>query len=237
LTAINARAADTLHNGGMYFHDRHDAGRQLAKALTRYRDQPDGLVLGLPRGGALVAYEVAHALRLPMDLMIVRKLGAPGHAELAIGAIGEGGHAILNQDVIKSLGVTEAAIRQIVAAETAEIARRVQLYRHGAPTPSLTGRTVILVDDGCATGADMRAAVLAAAAHKPKRLVVAVPVVSGPAHNLLVQSAPFTAYEVVSLAAPSPFYSVGQYYGDFHQCSDQEVLDLMIEARKEQHHD
>lgn len=221
----------------MYFHDRHEAGRQLAKALDRYRDEPKGLVLGLPRGGVPVAYEVARALSLPLNVMIVRKLGAPGHKEVAIGAIDEDGKSVLNADIIARLGVSESQLQRLIAAEGAEVARRAELYRRDAAMPALSDRTVILVDDGCATGADMRAAVMAAAARHPKRLVAAAPVMSAPAHDLLVQSAPFAAYEVVSLASPSPFYSVGRHYGDFHQYSDQEVLDLMAEARKEQHHD
>lgn len=159
-----------------HFRDRTDAGKQLAAMLTAYAHQPNVLVLGLPRGGVPVAYEVARALDVPLDILIVRKLGVPGEAELAMGAIASGGVRVLNGEVVESLGITDATIDAVAAEEQRELARRERRYRGDRPVPQVRGRTVILVDDGIATGATMRAAIAAVRQQEPSHVVVAVPV-------------------------------------------------------------
>src|SRR5438874_405365 len=158
--------------------DRYDAGRQLAERLRTYKDRPDALVLALPRGGVPVGYEVAEALNAPLDVFLVRKLGVPGHEELAMGAIATGGVVVLNRDVVEGLRIPERVLRDVAAEEARELARRERAYRDGRPAPDVSGRTVILVDDGLATGSTMRAAAEAVRKQGPARVVVAVPVAS-----------------------------------------------------------
>ena len=213
----------------MLFRDRTEAGRLLADRLGAYADRPDVLVLALPRGGVPVGYEVARALHAPLDVFLVRKLGAPGHGELAMGAIASGGVRVLNEGVVRGLGVTPEEIDAAAAAEQRELERRERAYRGGRPPLDVRGRTVILVDDGLATGSTMRAAVEALRRLGPARIVVAVPV-----------GAPETCEEfhaeaddVVCARTPDPFYAVGLWYGDFSQTTDEEVRELLERAAGE----
>jgi predicted phosphoribosyltransferase len=208
------------------FRDRVDAGRVLARKLDRYRGRPDLLVLALPRGGVPVGFEVARELGAPLDVFVVRKLGMPGHEEYAIGAIASGGVRIINEEAITAFGVTDDEIEAVTAAESAELERRERRYRDGRPPPEIAGKTVILVDDGLATGSTMRAAVEALREEGPARLVVAVPT-----------AAPETCHEIgrlvddmVCAMTPEPFYAVGLWYDDFGQTTDEEVHDLLALA-------
>jgi putative phosphoribosyl transferase len=205
------------------FHDRTEAGRRLAAKLERYANRTDVLVLGLPRGGVPVAYEVAQALRAPLDVFVVRKLGVPGHEELAVGAIATGGIRVLNEDVIEDLGLTEQDLDAIAARELRELKRREQLFRGDRPLPRIKGRVVILVDDGLATGSTMRAAIAAVRQQAPARIVVAVPV-AAQATCIEIRR---EADETVCAETPEPFYAVGLWYVDFAQTTDQEVHDLL----------
>ena len=205
------------------FRDRADAGRMLARELERYRGAPGLIVVGLPRGGVPVGFEVAHALGAPLDVLVVRKLGAPGQEELAFGAIAGGGVQVLNDDVVAELGLGEDAIARAVGNETAELARREQLYRGDRGPLDVTGRTVILVDDGLATGATMRVAALALRAQAPRRLVIAVPVATARTCKELRADAD----EVVCAHTPRPFLAVGAWYEDFGQTTDDEVRALL----------
>jgi putative phosphoribosyl transferase len=205
------------------FADRREAGRALAARLRQYAGRDDVLVLALPRGGVPVAYEVAEALGAPLDLFLVRKLGTPGHEELAMGAIASGGVRVLNNDVISWYGVPPAAIDAVARAEQRELERREQAYRDGRQALLLAGRTVILVDDGLATGYTMRAAVEAVRQSKPTRVVVAVPV--GSAETC--QEFSVVADEIVCGRTPESFRAVGQWYRDFDQTSDDEVRQLL----------
>ncbi|HUO40415.1 MAG TPA: phosphoribosyltransferase [Mycobacterium sp.] len=205
------------------FSDRREAGRVLADALDDYRDKPDVLVLGLPRGGVPVAWEVAAALRAPLDVLIVRKLGAPRWEELALGALSGGGGVVLNDEVITSLRISEEQLNLVIARETAELARREVAYRGERASVELSGKTVILVDDGIATGASMLAAVAAVRSADPARIVVAVPVAPPSAQRQLRA----VADEVVCVTVPPSFLAVGEYYGDFSQTSDDEVRTLL----------
>jgi erythromycin esterase-like protein/predicted phosphoribosyltransferase len=209
------------------FADRHHAGRVLAKKLAHYRGRPNLLVLALPRGGVAVGFEVARALQAPLDIFVVRKLGVPGHEEYAMGAIASGGVRVMTP--LSGLTVSPEAVAEVVAREQAELVRREQLYRSQRPAVSLAGRTVIVVDDGLATGATMRAAVLAIRKQHPARLVVAVPVGAGDT----CQSLRGEADEVVCAAMPEPFRAVGLWYEKFPQASDDEVRTLLEEARLE----
>jgi len=186
----------------LLFADRVEAGRQLALKLTPYADRPDVIVLGLPRGGVVVAAEVARALEAPLDVMIVRKLGVPGQAELAMGAIASGGVRILNHEVIAAYGISREAIERETESEWHELQRRERAYRGGRPPLDLGGRIVVVVDDGLATGATMRAAVAAVWALRPTRVVIAVPVAAAQACDIL---APLVD-EVICLSVPEPFY-------------------------------
>jgi predicted phosphoribosyltransferase len=212
----------------MLFEDRLDAGRQLARKLTGYANRPDTIVLALPRGGVPVAYAVATELRLPLDVFIVRKLGAPGHEEYAIGAIATGGVRILNQNAIRMLGLPMDAVERQERREREELARREKQYRGERPAPQLSGRTVVLVDDGLATGSTMRAAAAALRQQGVARIVVAVPV--APASTC--REFESEADEVVCAVTPEPFYAVGQWYRDFSQTSDAEVEELLDRARR-----
>ncbi|WP_107852987.1 phosphoribosyltransferase [Oceanimonas marisflavi] len=209
------------------FADRHQAGVELARELVRLRHKckwPAPLiVLALPRGGVPVAAPVAGALPAPLDLMMVRKLGCPGHPELAMGAVASGGVHFLNHCLIRQLGISQYQIEQTLHQEQRELARRENKYRHQRPPLALAGKTVILVDDGLATGATMRVAIEATLAHHPDRVLVAVPV--GPA-DTIAELAPLVD-RVCCLSTPHPFFSVGQGYRDFPQVDDAEVMALM----------
>lgn len=209
------------------FEDRHHAGRVLAAKLAHYLGRADLLVLALPRGGVAVGFEVAHALQAPLDIFVVRKLGVPGHEEYAMGAIASGGVRVMTR--LPGLTVSPEAVAEVVAREQAELVRREQLYRGQRPAVSLAGRLVIVVDDGLATGATMRAAVLAIRQQHPARLVVAVPVGAGNTCKSLRGEAD----EVICAATPEPFCAVGRWYEKFPQASDDEVRTLLEEARRE----
>jgi len=208
------------------FPDRLQAGRLLAAELRSYRGRDDVLVLGLPRGGVPVACEVAEALGAEVDLMIVRKLGTPGQEELAMGAIASGGIRVLNAVIIASLGISERAIEQVAARESREVERREQAYRGNRPRPAVAGKCVILVDDGVATGATMRAGIAGLRQQRPARIVVAVPVAPPDTVALLKAEAD----ELVCLATPEPFFAIGYFYRDFPQMSDEEVKNLLARA-------
>ena len=209
------------------FYDRREAGRQLAAKLEIFAERDGVIVLALPRGGVPVAYEIAEFLHAPLDLMLVRKLGVPGHEELALGAIALPDICVFNHDVIRSAGVAEEDIDRVVAEESIELMRRNRLYRGGEPPPNLKDHIVILVDDGVATGATMHAAVIAVQQQQPFRIVVAVPVASQEAYEALTRQAD----EVICLHAPAFFLGVGRFYEDFGQTSDEEVLALLEKAR------
>jgi putative phosphoribosyl transferase len=212
------------------FDDRREGGRALAALLHAYAGQPDVRVLALPRGGVPVGYEVARALGAPLDVFLVRKLGAPSYGELAMGAIADGGVRVLNPSVISRLGISEEDIERVAAAEAQELARRARRYRHGREPTQVRGKTVILVDDGLATGSTMRAAVAALRQQGPRRLVVAVPVAAASTCEALVEEVD----EVACATTPEPFYAVGQWYRDFEQTDDEEVHALLALAAQEQ---
>jgi predicted phosphoribosyltransferase len=207
----------------MPYRDRSEAGRLLAQSLQHYRNQPGTLVLALPRGGVPVAFEVARALNVPLDIFIVRKLGVPGQEELAMGALASGGIPVLNYSLIREANISQAVVDETIAHESEEIQRRETHYRGGTPMCDVGGKTVILVDDGLATGATMAAAVTAIRRKNPARVVVAVP--TAPAETCADLRS--TADEVVCLEEPEPFYSVGQSYEDFRQTTDEEVVELL----------
>jgi predicted phosphoribosyltransferase len=212
----------------MLFQDRFEAGRLLASKLRSFANRPDTVVLALPRGGVPVGFEVANALNVPLDVFVVRKLGVPGHEELAMGAIASGGIRVLNEDVVRTAGIPDEVIDAVTTEEERELERRERDYREGRPPVDVQGRTVILVDDGLATGSSMRVAVLALRRKRPAQIVVAVPV-----------GAPTTCAEfesevdqTVCAVTPEPFQSVGQWYWDFSQTSDAEVCDLLRQAAR-----
>jgi predicted phosphoribosyltransferase/dienelactone hydrolase len=208
------------------FRDRIEAGRVLARLLTHYAGADNVLVLGLPRGGVPVAFEVAQALGAPLDLFIVRKLGVPGQPELAMGAIGTGGVRVLNEELVKVIGVPAAAIDAVTEREARELERREQAYRDGRPAPDVDGRVVILVDDGLATGATMRAAIAALRRRHAARIVVAVPTAARETCEAMRRDAD----EVVCAMTPEPFHAVGLWYDDFSETSDDEVRELLRRA-------
>lgn len=208
------------------FQNRTDAGRQLASVLGRYAGRNDVVVLGLPRGGVPVAYEIATALESPLDVFIVRKLGLPGHEEFGIGAIASGGTRVVDESVLQAYGVDAETLDRITTKELRELERRERLYRDGRPFPTLEDRIVILVDDGLATGSTMRAAVAALREKDPREIVIAVPV--GARETCSAMRA--MADEVVCLETPEPFYAVGLWYVDFEQTDDEEVHELLERA-------
>jgi putative phosphoribosyl transferase len=214
------------------FRDRSEAGRQLAARLAHYADHPDVLVLALPRGGVPVGYEVARALHVPMDVFIVRKLGVPGHEELAMGAVASGGVRVLNDQVVRGLGIPDYVIDAVAGWELQELERRERLYRGQRPPPDVRGKTVILVDDGLATGSTMLAAVRALHQLGPARIVVAVPVASPDTCELLKSEVD----EVVCAVTPEPFYAVGLWYQNFSQTTDEEVRELLEQSASEVAH-
>jgi predicted phosphoribosyltransferase len=197
----------------------------LAAKLAHHRDQPDVLVLALPRGGVPVAYEVARALRVPLDVFLVRKLGVPGHEELAMGAVATGSVRVLNQEVVDGLHIPEDVIEAVAARELEELKRRERLYRDGRPAPDVQGRIVILIDDGLATGTTMRAALQALRQQQPARITVAVPTASRDTCEALKTEVD----EVVCAMMPEPFFAVGQWYEDFAQTTDDEVRRLLAQ--------
>jgi predicted phosphoribosyltransferase len=210
------------------FRDRRDAGRVLAQQLAAYANRPDVIVLALPRGGVPVAYEVAKALHAPLDVFLVRKLGVPGHEEYAMGAIASGGVRVLNEEVVEGLGIPQFRIEAAAAREEQELARRESAYRGDRPPPDVKGRTVILVDDGLATGASMQAAIMALRRLQPARIVVAVPTAAPDTCEQMRAAAD----EVICATTPEPFRAVGLWYEDFSQTSDEEVSALLAQARK-----
>jgi predicted phosphoribosyltransferase len=207
----------------MLFQDRFEAGRFLASKLRHLANRPDVVVLALPRGGVPVGYEVAKALNAPLDVFVVRKLGVPGHPELAMGAIASGGIRVLNKDVVRRLGIPDYMIDKIAAEEQKELERREQDYRGDRPPLDVKGRTVILVDDGLATGSSMRVAALALRNKNPAQIIVAVPVAAASTCSELKSEAD----QVVCAVTPEPFWAVGQWYRDFSQTTDEEVRDLL----------
>lgn len=211
------------------FRDRRDAGRVLAQELTAYAGRSDVIVLALPRGGVPVAYEVALALNAPLDIFIVRKLGLPGHEELAIGAIASGGVRVLNEDIIHALNIPEAMINRVAQQELQELGRREQLYRGDRPMLDVQDKTVILIDDGLATGASMRAAVSGVRTQHPARIVIAVPTAAPETCNAFE----FEVDEIVCAMTPEPFLGVGKWYENFSQITDEEVHTLLEEASRQ----
>lgn len=211
------------------FRDRRDAGKKLAQALSHYADRSDVTILALPRGGVPVAYEVALALSAPLDIFIVRKLGLPGREELAIGAIGSGGVRVLNDDVVRILNVPQEVINIVVQREREELQRRERIYRGDRSGPEVHDRTVILIDDGLATGASMRAAVIGVRAQQPARIVIAVPT----AAREVCDAFQFNVDEMVCLTTPEPFYGVSRWYEVFSQVDDEEVRALLEEANRQ----
>jgi putative phosphoribosyl transferase len=210
------------------FADRRDAGRQLGAKLAGYAGDPTVLVLGLPRGGVPVAYEVAEALGAPLDVLVVRKLGVPGHRELAMGAIASGGLRVVNIDVVKALGILPAAVESVAEREALEMERQQRTYRGSAMLPQLFGRKIIVVDDGLATGSTMRAAVGALRRSSPARIIVAVPVAAAETVRRLGEEAD----SVVCLIAPPDFRAVSMWYDDFSQTTDEEVRELLESAAR-----
>lgn len=211
----------------MFFTDRHDAGRKLAQSLERFR-KANPIVLGLPRGGIPVAYEVAQSLHAPLDVFIVRKLGVPGHVELAMGAIASGGVRVLNEDVIQIYHIQQEVIEYVTAQEREKLELYEREFRGDLPPPDVRERTTILIDDGLATGSTMRAAVEALRQLMPSKIVVAVPVAAAATCELLAREVD----ESVCLLTPEPFYAVGSWYRNFSQTSDEEVRSLLRLAER-----
>jgi putative phosphoribosyl transferase len=211
------------------FENRRLAGKVLAEKLGAYADRDDVIVLGLPRGGVPVAFEVAQFLRAPLDVFIVRKLGVPGQEELAFGAIAAGGERFLNYGLVRALGITQPMIERITERETAELQRRDLLYRASLPPVEIRGRTVVIVDDGLATGATMQVAVEALKRNEPREIVVAVPIGS---RKTCADFAAKVDVLCVCAVTPEPFYGVGAWYEDFSQTTDEEVRQLLDEARR-----
>ena len=214
------------------FRDRRHAGGVLAQLLAGYANRSGVIVLALPRGGMPVAYEVAKALHAPLDVFVVRKLGVPGHEEYAMGAIASGGVRVLNDEIVRRLGIPDAAVDAVARSEQSELERRERLFRAGRPPPDARGRTVILVDDGLATGSTMLAAVRAVRAQQPARIVVAVPTAAAETCAQLRSEAD----EVVCATTPEPFRAVGMWYDDFSQTSDEEVRELLARAEQDAAH-
>lgn len=220
---MNRSGGFVSHTSARTFRDRQDAGRALAEQLTDYRDNGDVLVLGLARGGVPVGWEVAAALHAPLDVLLVRKLGVPRWPELAMGALASGGGVIMNDDVVADLQISDDAVQAAIIRETAELHRREQAYRGDRPDLDLRGRTVLLIDDGIATGASMLAAVRAVQTGDPTATVVGVPVGPASACRKIAQEAD----QVVCVTTPVHFDAVGQAYLDFHQVDDDEVRRLL----------
>jgi predicted phosphoribosyltransferase len=214
------------------FTNRREAGKELAQRLSKYANDSDTIVLALPRGGVPVAYEVALALKAPLDVFVVRKLGLPGREELAIGAIASGGIRILNEDIINALAIDQAVIDSVTEREREELERREQQYRGNRPAPDVHEHIAILIDDGLATGASMLAAVHGLSTQHPSRIVVAVPAAAPQAIDLLRKEVD----EIVAVISPDPFEGVGKWYEDFSQTADEEVRLLLELAYKQLRH-
>ena len=213
------------------YEDRFEAGRRLAGMLSAYAHRTDVVVLALPRGGVPVGFEVAMALGAPLDVFVVRKLGVPGHEELAMGAIASGGVRVLDSNVVQLADVSEEDVQRITAIEQRELARRERRYRGDRPFPDVRGKTAILIDDGLATGSTMRAAVAALRQEGPSKIVVAVPV----AAPEVCAAFRTVADEIFCASTPAPFHAVGLWYEDFTQTTDDEVRDLLERAQRRQH--
>lgn len=211
----------------MIFQNRADAGRQLAQRLMQFADRDDVLVLGVPRGGVVVAYEVAATLHAPLDVLLARKLGVPGHEELAFGAVAIGGGRYLDDDTVRSLGISDEQVERVTQHVYAELDRRAELYRGNQPPPSISHKVIILVDDGIATGASVFAAIEVLRRAHPAKLILAVPV--APRATWLWLRTLVDAFVVVDL--PEPFGAVGAFYRDFTQVEDHEVVDLLRRAK------
>lgn len=214
--------------GERLFRDRTDAGRRLAARLERYRDE-EPLVLALPRGGVPVGFEIARALGAPLDVFISRKLGAPGQPELGIGAVAQGGMRVLNERIVRRLGIPEDYLEHITRRERAEVERRLRLLRGDRPEPEVRGRTAILVDDGLATGVTAMAAIAALKSRSPRRIVLAVPVCAAPTAKMMRME----VEDLVSLQTPEDLYAIGFWYEDFEQVPDETVISLLERARRE----
>lgn len=212
----------------MLFRDRVDAGKQLAQRLIGYKDKPETIVLGLPRGGVVTAYEVARILDLPLDIIVSRKIGAPHNQELAVAAIAEDGSIIINDQLMNDLGLQLDDLQNLISKEKKEAARRMKLYRADRKPLELAGKTVILVDDGIATGATMRAAITSVRSRGAKSIIVAVPV--APAESL--DEIRSEVDDLICLSAPELFFGVGGFYEEFSQTEDQEVVDLMARSKQ-----
>ncbi len=211
------------------FADRADAGRQLAELLTEYADDPSVIVLALPRGGVPIGHAIARRLRAPLDVYVVRKLGVPGHEELAMGALAGDGTSVLDEELIATLRIDPEALQDVVRREIDEVKRREIAYRDARPEPDLRGKVVIIVDDGLATGATMRAAAKALRRRAPARIVAAVPV----AAPRTVAALRGVVDRIVCVRTPEPFHAVGLYYANFEQTSDEEVRSLLADAGRE----
>ena len=205
------------------FRNREEAGRMLAEKLSHYRNDPTGLILALPRGGVAVGYQLSLALQIPLDVFITRKIGAPGNPEYAIGALAETGSRCLNQEAISSFDLSRHELERLIQVQEKEIARRKDLYRQGRPLPHLTGRTVLLVDDGIATGSTFMASALAIRSLQPRRLVGVIPV--GPPSTMREVQAHVN--ELMVLMTPDPFYAVGDFFVDFTQVEDRDVVEYL----------
>lgn len=216
-----------MSHGAAVFRDREDAGKKLSDRLTQYQDE-DALVLALPRGGVPIGYEIARALNVPLDVLVARKLGAPGQPELAIGAVAPGGVRVLNERVIRQLGIPEVWIETVTEKELAEAGRRMRRFRGERPEPEIERRTVILVDDGIATGMTVMAAIMAIREKHPRRIVLAVPVCAESAVETLASQVD----ELVSLRIPTDLQAIGLWYEDFQQLDDAEVLELLERSRR-----
>ena len=214
----------------LYFRDRAEAGRLLARRLKPdYANKPDVLVLALPRGGVPIAYQIAKVLHAPLDICVVRKLGVPGRKEVAMGAIGQGGIMELNQDLVAELKISDSAIKEVIVKEWQELERRERVYRGSRPLPDLSDRTIILVDDGIATGLTLKAALSIIKQQQPKKIVVAVPV----APPDICEELEAEVDKVVCLAAPEPFQAVSLWYEDFSATTDEEVCWLLAQNNQE----
>jgi putative phosphoribosyl transferase len=216
----------------MLFRNRAHAGQVLATLLAEYADRDDVVVLALPRGGVPVAFEIAQALHVPLDVFLVRKLGLPGQEELAMGAIATGGVRVLNNEVVEYLGISDSVIDAVAQVEQQELERRERIYRGTRQPPDVRGHTVILVDDGLATGSTMRAAIAALRQQQPARIIVAVPVAAASTCQEMQREVD----RIICAATPEPFYGVGQWYEDFSQTTDQEVRDLLERAAEQYKH-
>jgi putative phosphoribosyl transferase len=221
-------AVNDWNGKALCFRDRRDAGRRLASELAGYADE-DPIVLALPRGGVPVGYEVAHALDAPLDVWVVRKIGVPWHPELGVGAIEEGGSVYLERGMLAALGLSEQELADVIQRERAHVHERVKLFRRGGARPKLAGRTVLLVDDGIATGGTVRAALRAVRAQSPRRTVLAVPVAAPETLDQLASEVD----EAVCLLSPRSLHAIGLWYQDFRQVSNDEVVHLLELRRKE----